>query len=126
MHSEFEPYKEPIIDKNGASLSEYYRVNREIYNKIHESLKVKCLEYLPELVEEFDKIADENSNLVFRNQVLKNEFDDNKEKLTLLEKKCDTVQHKIVINKLLRCMFNDNTIIKEKIVVDALKLLETT
>lgn len=34
MHSEFEPYKDPIIDKNGASLSEYYRVDKEIYNKI--------------------------------------------------------------------------------------------
>lgn len=94
--------------------------------KIHESLKAKCLEYLPELVAEVDKIVDENSNLVYKNQVLKNEFDDNKERLILLEKRCDTVQHKIIINKLLRCIFNDNTIIKEKIIVDALKLLENT
>ena len=124
MHSEFEQYKEPIIDKNGASLSEYYRVNKEIYNKIHESLEIKCLEYLPELVAEFDKIADENSTLVYKNQVLKNEFDDNKERLTLLEKQRDPTQYKIVINKLLRYIFNDVNINKEKTIVDALKLIE--
>lgn len=126
MHSEFEQYKEPLIDKNGASLSEYYRVNKEVYNKIHESLKTKCLEYLPELVAEVDKVVDENNTLNYKNRVLSNDLEDNKEKLLLLEKRCDTARHKIVINKLLYCIFNDVDTNKEKTIVDALKLLENS
>ncbi len=126
MHFEFSQYKEPMTDKNGANLIEYYRVNKKIYNEICESLKTKCLKYLPNLVAEFDKIKDECGTLIYKNQVLKNEFDDNKERLTSLEKQCNTTEHKVVINKLLRCIFNDNTINKEKTIIDALKLLEIT
>lgn len=124
MHSEFAQYREPMIDKNGTNLTEYYKVNKESYNDICESLKIKCLKYLPNLVTEFDRIEGDLGRLTSKHQMLKNEFDDNKERLALLEKQRNTTEHKIVINKLLRCIFNDNTTNKEKTIVDALKLLE--
>jgi hypothetical protein len=124
MHSEFKQYGEPMIDKNGTNLTEYYKANRETYDKICETLKIKCLKYLPDLIAEVGKIGDECSALVYKNQLLKNELDDNKEKLLLLEKQYDIKQYKNVIIKLLRYILNDDNVNKEKTIVDALKLFE--
>jgi hypothetical protein len=124
MHSEFEQYKEPITDKNGTNLTEYYKVNKETHNEICESLKTKCLKYLPELVSESNKYKDECGTLTLENMLLKNKYEDIKENFSILEKQRDTKQHRSIINKLLLCVFNDNTTNKEKTIIDALKLLE--
>ncbi len=126
MHLEFKQYNEPMFDKNGTNLTEYYKVDKETYDKICETLKTKCLKYLPDLITELNRILDDRSTLVYKNQELRNELDENKEKLSLLMKKYDIKQYKNIITNLLCCIFNDNTTDKEKTIVGALKLLNET
>lgn len=128
MHSEFSQYGEHMMDKNGCNLLEYYKVDKECYNEIHESLRSKCLKYLPDLTAEFDRNFDridkERYEAEREKLLLKRELEDIKEKSLLLEKQYNIIQYKNVINKLLRYIFNDDTTNKEKTIVDALKLLE--
>lgn len=127
MHLEFEQYKTTIFDRNGCALTEYYEVTKDVYNKMHDSLKIKCLTYLPNIVDEFNKIEEDHNILIREHRLLNNKFEDDKEKFSLLEEKhFDIIQYKSIINKLLYCIFNDVDTNKEKTIIDALKLLEKT